>query len=81
MSVVGTEIVLLGFDSASDSHESPGSSFRPPFVIPAKAGIQRGGEGTVALRLVLSLAAGSFTHPARPTPRNFHTLVCRLQPA
>ena len=42
--------------SMPECHRPPLRHSGPPFVIPAKAGIQRGGEvGTVALRLVPSL--------------------------
>ena len=52
----------------------------PPSVIPAKAGIQRGGEGVVSLCvvslcLVPSLGRGSLAHYARPKPRDFHPLM------
>ncbi len=44
---------------------------RPQIVIPAKAGIQRGGVG-----------CGNDTRTLPPTnASNFHTLVCRRQPA
>ena len=60
------------FERAVEPLHSAISSFRPPnSSIPAKAGIQRGGEG-----------CGNDARTLPPTNApNFHTLVCRRPPA
>ena len=59
---IGTKMMLRGPESALIRQP------HLPFVIPAKAGIQRGGEVVVALRLVPSLGIGYFARIACPIP-------------